>query len=313
MFFYSLFFCLPATGKSSFCARAVQAVYIGAKILYNVGMDIKQLLKTSGFRFNKQFGQNFLTDEALLGDICDDAGVDGGVVLEVGAGAGTLTRVLSRRADKVVAFEIDRNLQPVLAQTLSDCANVQIVIGDVMKYSMAQIEQLCGFSYRVVANIPYYLTAPLIMRFVEEAKGAQSLTLTVQKEVAERLAARPATKDYGAITVAVQAVANASVTRILPRDLFYPAPNVDSAVVHAEFCRDKYDIRDPKLFRKTVRAAFSMRRKLLANCLSVGFGISKEQAAEIVSRCGLQPNCRGEELSAEQFVALSDIIGEVLQ
>lgn len=279
------------------------AVYIGAKILYNVGMDIKQLLKTSGFRFNKQFGQNFLTDEELLNGICRDAGVDGGTVLEVGAGAGTLTRVLSRRADKVVAFEIDRNLQPILAQTLADCPNVQLVIGDVMKYSMAQIEDLCEENYRVVANIPYYITGPLIMRFVEEATRVCSLTLTVQREVAERLAALPATKDYGAITVAVQSVADVSVKRILPRELFYPTPNVDSAVVNIEFCRDKFDVADPALFRKTVRVAFSMRRKMLSNCL-VGFGLSKQQAAQLIGRCGLAPNCRGEELSVEQFVAL---------
>lgn len=272
--------------------------------MYNIGMDIKQLLKTSGFRFNKQFGQNFLTDETLLGAICDDAGLNGGTVLEVGAGAGTLTRVLSRHADKVVAFEIDRNLQPILAQTLCDCPNVELVIGDVMKYSVGQIDQMCGDNYRVVANIPYYLTSPLIMRFAEQSARVCSLTLTVQREVAERLAALPATKDYGAITVAVQSVADVSVKRILPRELFFPVPNVDSAVAHIEFRRNKYDIANRDLFRKTVRAAFSMRRKLLVNCLSVGFGIAKERAAEIVSECGLLTNCRGEELSVGQFVAL---------
>lgn len=267
-------------------------------------MDIRQLLKTSGFRFNKQFGQNFLTDEALLNDICRDAGVDGGTVLEIGAGAGTLTRVLSDHADKVVSFEIDRNLQPVLAQTLARCSNVQLVIGDVMKYSMEQIEDLCGGPYRVVANIPYYLTGPLIMRFVEQAARVCALTLTVQKEVAERLAAQPSTKDYGAITVAVQAVADVAIKRILPRELFYPAPNVDSAVVNIQFCRDKFDIVDLSLFRKTVRAAFSMRRKTLLNCLSVGFGLNKQRAAELIAKCGFAPNCRGEELSVGQFVSL---------
>ena len=267
-------------------------------------MDIKQLLREMGFRFNKQFGQNFLTDENLLNNICADAEVDGGTVLEIGAGAGTLTRVLSANADKVVAFEIDRNLEKVLAVTLADCANVQLVLGDVMKYKMVDVESLCGNDYRVVANIPYYLTSPLIMRFVEEASGVTSLTLTVQKEVAERLAAAPKNKDYGAITVGVQAVADVEIKRILPRELFYPQPNVDSAVVHIAFRRNKFDIANASLFRKTVRVSFAMRRKTLANNLAVGFGISKLQAEQILNDCNLSPACRGEELSVAQFVEL---------
>ena len=271
-------------------------------------MDIKQLLRDMGFRFNKQFGQNFLTDENLLQNICADAGVDGGTVMEIGAGAGTLTRVLSRHADSVVAFEIDRNLQKVLDVTLADCPNVKVVMADVMKYNMGELESLCSGNYRVVANIPYYLTSPLIMRFVEDATYVTSLTLTIQKEVAERLAAKPATKDYGAISVAVQAVADVEITRILPRNLFYPQPNVDSAVVRIDFRRNKYDISTPNLFRKTVRVSFAMRRKTLVNNLAVGFGVTKLQAEEIVTACGLTLNCRGEELSVLQFVRLYSTI-----
>ena len=267
-------------------------------------MDVKQLLREMGFRFNKQFGQNFLTDENLLNNICNDAEVDGGTVLEIGAGAGTLTRVLSANADKVVAFEIDRNLEKVLNVTLADCPNVQLVLGDVMKHKMSDIETLCGRNYRVVANIPYYLTSPLIMRFVEEAQGVTSLTLTVQKEVAERLAAEPANKDYGAITVGVQAVADVEIKRVLPRELFYPQPNVDSAVVHVAFNRSKFYIQNAALFRKTVRVSFAMRRKTLVNNLAVGFGVSKQQSEEILTACGLSANCRGEELSVAQFVHL---------
>lgn len=271
-------------------------------------MDIKQLLRDMGFRFNKQFGQNFLTDENLLQNICADAGVDGGTVMEIGAGAGTLTRVLSRHADSVVAFEIDRNLQKVLDVTLADCPNVKVVMADVMKYNMGELESLCSGNYRVVANIPYYLTSPLIMRFVEEATYVTSLTLTIQKEVAERLAAKPATKDYGAISVAVQAVADVEITRILPRNLFYPQPNVDSAVVRIDFRRNMHDISNHNLFRKTVRVSFAMRRKTLVNNLAVGFGVTKLQAEEIVTACGLALNCRGEELSVQQFVKLYSTI-----
>ena len=267
-------------------------------------MDIKQFLQATRFHFKKQYGQNFLTDEKLLNGICLDAGIDGGTVLEVGAGAGTLTRVLSKYADNVIAFEIDQNLDKVLNYTLDGCSNVKLVFADVMRYKMTELEALIGGAYSVVANIPYYLTSPLIMRFVEEATSVTSLTLTIQKEVAERLAAKPATKDYGAITVAVQAVADVQITRILPRDLFYPEPNVDSAVVKIDFKRDKYDILNPLLFRETVRVAFAMRRKTLVNNLSVGFATSKQQAEEILSACSLPVNCRGEELSVEQFVQL---------
>ena len=267
-------------------------------------MDVKQLLREMGFRFNKQFGQNFLTDENLLNNICSDAEVSGGTVLEIGAGAGTLTRVLSKNACKVVAFEIDRNLEKVLNVTLADCSNVQVVMGDVMKYSMPEIEAMCGNSYRVVANIPYYLTSPLIMRFVEDAKGVTSLTLTVQKEVAERLAAAPKNKDYGAITVGVQAVADVEIKRVLPRELFYPQPNVDSAVVHIAFNRNKFDVANAALFRKTVRVSFAMRRKTLLNNLAVGFSVDKQQAEHILTECNLPLACRGEELSVAQFVQL---------
>ena len=271
-------------------------------------MDIKQILANSGFRFNKQYGQNFLTDENLLNEICNDAQTNGGTVLEIGAGAGTLTRVLSRHADKVVAFEIDRNLQKVLAVTLADCPNVQVIFADVMKYPVEQIEKLCDNDYNVVANIPYYITAPLIMRFAQQARAVRSLTLTVQKEVAERLAALPATKEYGALTVAVPAVADVRITRILPRKLFYPTPNVDSAVVKIDFRRDKLDIRNFDMFRKTVRAAFSMRRKTLVNCIAAGFCLDKSVAQQILSQCELSPNCRGEELSVQQFALLSQTI-----
>ena len=266
-------------------------------------MDIKQILRENGFRFNKQFGQNFLTDGVLLQQIADDAEI-ADTVLEIGAGAGTLTRVLSKNARKVVAFEIDRNLAPVLDVTLSGCSNVQLVIGDVMRYKVSEIEKMCGGPYSVVANIPYYITTPLLMNFIEQGKNVTSLTLTVQKEVAERLVAKPATKQYGAITVAVDAVADVAITRILPRELFYPVPNVDSAVVKIKLRRNKFEIKDAAQFRKTVKTAFAMRRKTLVNNIMVGYKVERAVAEQIVSECGLFTNCRGEELSTAQFVEL---------
>lgn len=270
-------------------------------------MDVKQILRDSGFRFNKQFGQNFLTDDVLLSQIAGDADC-ADTVLEVGAGAGTLTRVLSTVASKVVAFEIDRNLKSVLDVTLADCHNVKLVMGDVMKFSTAEIESLCGGAYSVVANIPYYITTPLLMKFIEEGKNVRSLTLTVQKEVAERLVAKPATKQYGAITVAVDSVADVKITRILPKELFYPQPNVDSAVVNIVLKRDKYPIVDAKAFRKTVKAAFAMRRKTLVNNIAVGVKTDKVTAEKILTECGLASTCRGEELSTQQFVELCDCL-----
>ena len=276
-------------------------------------MDIKQILRDHGFRFNKQFGQNFLTDGQLLSDICSDAQVDGGTVVEVGAGAGTLTRALADVADKVIAFEIDRNLQSILAITLADKPNVHVEIGDIMRYKMADVEKMADNKpFRVVANIPYYITTPLLMNFVEQSGNVQSLTLTIQKEVADRLCARPSTKDYGAITVAVDAVADVVTTRVLPRTLFYPQPNVDSAVVRIDMRRNKYDIADHNLFRKTVKCAFAMRRKTLVNNLMVGFGFARDVAEKVLVDVGLPVGCRGEELSTERFVALYKSIESVL-
>lgn len=271
-------------------------------------MEIKHILQQNNFKFNKQFGQNFLTDDNLLANITIDAGVDGGTVLEIGAGAGTLTKTLSKYADKVVSFEVDRNLQKVLETTLADCNNVQIVMGDVMKYKMDDIENLCGGQYRLVANIPYYITTPLLMRFVEEGKNVTSITLTIQKEVAERLASKPATKDYGAITVAVQAVADVTITRILPRDLFYPVPNVDSAVVRIDLNKNKFDIDDHEFFRKVVKISFAMRRKTLINNLMVGFKMDRATAEKVLTQCDLRQNCRGEELSVQKFVDLCNVL-----
>lgn len=275
-------------------------------------MEIKHILQQNNFKFNKQFGQNFLTDDNLLANIAIDAGVDGGTVLEIGAGAGTLTKTLSQYADKVISFEVDRNLQKVLETTLADCNNVQIVMGDVMKYKMDDIENLCEGQYRLVANIPYYITTPLLMRFVEEGKNVTSITLTIQKEVAERLASKPATKDYGAITVAVQAVADVTITRILPRDLFYPVPNVDSAVVRIDLNKNKFDIANHEFFRKVVKISFAMRRKTLVNNLMVGFKMDRTTAENVLTQCNLQPTCRGEELSVQKFVELCNVLSKVV-
>lgn len=274
-------------------------------------MQIKDILKQHNFRFNKQFGQNFLTDVQLLDEIVQLSGITKeDVVLEIGAGAGTLTGSICRAAKRVVAFEIDRNLQSILAITLANYNNCEVVMADVMKQEVSAIEKQYTDNkpYKVVANIPYYITTPLIMKFVEGSDKVASLTLTIQKEVAQRLCAKENTKDYGAITVAVQAVADVSLIKVLDRTLFYPVPNVDSAVINIKMNRNKHNIDDIKLFGKTTRCAFAMRRKTLVNNLVNTFGIDRVVAENILADIDLPSNIRGESLSVEKMVELSNVL-----
>ncbi|MGN1234434.1 MAG: 16S rRNA (adenine(1518)-N(6)/adenine(1519)-N(6))-dimethyltransferase RsmA, partial [Christensenellaceae bacterium] len=193
--------------------------------------DVKTVLTESGFRFKKQFGQNFLTDGELLASIAEAAGVTkDSVVVEIGPGAGTLTRELAKRAKQVYAFEIDADLKPVLSRTLSGCDNVEVIFRDFMKTDLAAFEEEIG-DYLVVANIPYYITTPLVMRFLEEGKRVRSISVMIQEEVAERFCAEENTPEYGAITANIALRGSARIVKRVPRTLFYPAPNVDSAVV----------------------------------------------------------------------------------
>lgn len=268
-------------------------------------MEIKGLLREKGFRFKKNYGQNFLTDESLLDDIAAASGADrNDAVLEIGCGAGTLTRALSARAGRVVAVEIDRALAPVLERTLAGLGNVRVVFGDVMKMSLGEIEDMLGGEYRVVANLPYYITTPVLMKFIEGSARVKSLSVMVQEEVARRIAARAGTPDYGAITAAIDAVADAEIRMFVPRDRFFPVPNVDSAVAHIAMNRDKFGAYDREKYRAAVRAAFQSRRKTLVNNLMQGLGLSRERAERAVAAAGADALARGETLSSGQFVAL---------
>lgn len=272
-------------------------------------MDIKKILKNNNFTFKKAFGQNFLTDEALLSDIVSRSGVNSDVtVLEIGVGGGTLTRELCKKAKKVVGYEIDKNLKPVLDETLAEFDNVNVVYQDVMKASLPEIESLLGDRYYLVANLPYYITTPIIMRFIEESDKVDSIVVTIQKEVAERIVAKAKSSDYGSITVSINAVADSEIISYLNRDLFYPAPNVDSAVLKITLNKNKYQINDIKKFRNLVKVAFSMRRKTLVNNLMKGYGISREVAENYLTENSISITARGEELSVEEFVKLSNNI-----
>lgn len=268
--------------------------------------ELSDILRASGFRFNKALGQNFIFDGNLLDAIVSDAGVTAeDTVVEIGTGAGTLTARLAARAKKVFSFEVDERLRPVLDISLKGAENVEVVFRDVMKMKDDELREMIGGEFKVVANLPYYITTPLIMRFAESTLPVSSLTVMVQKEVADRLTAEVGSADYAAVTLAVKVFGDAAVTRIVDRHMFRPAPNVDSAVVRIDRVPGRLDGADEKLVRKLVRAAFAMRRKTLVNNLAASFGIPKQQAADLVTACGFPADVRGERLSLDDFIRLA--------
>ena len=273
--------------------------------------SVKDTLIRHGFHFSKKFGQNFITDNNLLDAIVEDANItEEDTVVEVGAGAGTLTRAIAKRAKKVISYEIDTNLKGVLADRLADLDNVEVRFKDVMSCTLSEFEEIGEF--KVVANLPYYITTPITMFFLEKCKNAKSITIMVQKEVAERLIAKQDTEEYGAITAVVDYYGDAKITRNVSRKMFYPVPNVDSSVLNI-VKRQKYAPIDENLFLKTVKTAFLMRRKTLANNLMQGFKISRDLAEKVIQKTGFNVKVRGEVLSTEDFVKLSDNLKEELQ
>ena len=268
---------------------------------------IVDILKRHGFGFDKRLGQNFLTDGNLLRAIVADAGVtQDDAVLEIGAGAGTLTRALAERAGRVVAMEIDRSLKPVLADTLADCPNAQVVFEDARTTSDARLRELVGDRFKVVANLPYYITTPMIMRFVEGDMRPESMSVMVQKEVADRLAAREGSSDYGAITASVAQSCDVSITRYVPRSMFTPPPNVDSCVVKFDFV-ERMPRDEERAVRAIIAAAFAMRRKTLVNNLAAA-GYPKERVLAALSQMELRADVRGEALSPTQFAKLQNLL-----
>ena len=268
--------------------------------------ELSDILRASGFRFNKALGQNFIFDGNLLDAIVSDAGVTAeDTVVEIGTGAGTLTARLAARAKKVFSFEVDERLRPVLDISLKGAENVEVVFRDVMKMKDDELREMIGGEFKVVANLPYYITTPLIMRFAESSLPVSSITVMVQKEVADRLTAEVGSADYAAVTLAVKVFGDAAVTRIVDRHMFRPAPNVDSAVVRIDRVPGRLDGADEKLVRKLVRAAFAMRRKTLVNNLAASFGIPKQQATDLVTACGFPADVRGERLSLDDFIRLA--------
>lgn len=276
-------------------------------------METKTLLRKVGFCFKKNLGQNFITDEEILKKIVSDSGItENDAVVEIGAGAGTLTAVIAENCRKVISFETDKTLSPVLAETLKGTENAEIIFGDVLEFSDGEIYERAGGEYKIVSNLPYCVTTPVIMKFLGSERPPASLTLTVQKEVAERLAAEAGTKAYGAVTIAVALFGNCRITGIIDRSEFFPSPNVDGAVVRIDREENKYGEYDKKLLRRLVKSAFSRRRKTLVNNFKSSFNLSKEKIELSLAAVGCDAKIRGEMLTPREFVELSRILAETL-
>ena len=257
--------------------------------------------------FKKRFGQNFISDTNFLKSLVAAAGITAGDgVLEIGAGAGGLTAALAAAAGKVVAYEIDRELKPVLDGL--NLPNLTVVYKDILKEDNADIKANFSGGFKLCANLPYYITTPIIFKFLPQDSGVSEMALMVQKEVAARITANAGFKDYGALTVAVNAVADATILKQVNRKMFYPVPNVDSAFISIKMNPGKFEIKDKATLDKLIRAAFSARRKTLVNNLMPGFGISRQAAEELLTGQGIDLKARGETLSVEQFVKLANAI-----
>ena len=276
----------------------------------------RAILERHGFTFKKSFGQNFLTDTNILQKIVDTAEIDKKVnVIEIGPGIGALTEFLAESAAEVMAFEIDDRLVPILADTLRDFDNVTVVNQDILKVNLAQY--IAEFKnpdlpIKVVANLPYYITTPILMHLIESGIPFSEFVVMMQREVADRISAQPNTKAYGSLSIAVQYYMTAKVAFIVPRKVFVPAPNVDSAIlkmVRRE--RPAVEVQDEKFFFKVSKASFVHRRKTLWNNLTSYFGKSEETKGKLTAaleRAEISPSVRGEALSLEEFARLADAL-----
>lgn len=273
-----------------------------------------EVLKKHGFTMQKKFGQNFLIDTHVLDKIIVAAKITkDDFVIEIGPGIGTMTQYLANAARKVVAIEIDRALIPILEETLKEYKNVEILNKDILKVDLKEIveQQNAGKAVKVVANLPYYITTPIIMGLFENEVPLESITVMIQKEVAERMQVGPGTKDYGALSLAVQYYAKPYVVANVPPNCFMPRPKVGSAVIRlTRYEQPPVKVKDSKLMFALIRASFNQRRKTLLNGLNndVSLGFTKEQIQEAINQCELPPAIRGEALTLEQFAKLSDLL-----
>lgn len=275
-----------------------------------------QVLQKHDFKFKKKFGQNFLIDPHVLDKIVDAAQITkDDFVLEIGPGIGTLTQYLCENARQVLAVEIDKNLIPILQETLSPYNNVDVLQGDILKQDIQAIADKYneGKPIKVVANLPYYITTPIIMELFESRVPLANVTVMVQKEVADRMKAEPGSKDCGALSLAVQYYAEPYIAAFVPPNCFMPRPNVGSAVIRLDcLAKTPVEVKDEKLMFKLIRASFNQRRKTLQNGIanSGELSYSKAQVAEAIEKAGFDANVRGEKLGLTEFARLADVLKE---
>lgn len=276
-----------------------------------------EILKKYEFTFKKSLGQNFLVDSNILRKIVEIANVDSASgVIEIGPGIGSLTEVLARHANNVVAIEIDQRLLPILADNLRPYGNVHVIHGDVLKQDLHQIihEHFSDVEHiQVVANLPYYVTTPILMKLLEDRLPLTSIVVMIQKEVADRIAARPGTKDYGSLSVAAQYYADVQYGMTVPKTVFMPKPNVDSAVIRLMIRKHPpVDVVDESLFFQIVRASFSQRRKTIYNNLRSSFSQNIDWQS-LLQQAGIDPTRRGETLTIEEFARLCNYVAPFLR
>ena len=278
------------------------------------------IIKKYDFNFQKKFGQNFLIDTHVLDKICAESGLkENDLAIEIGPGIGALTQYLANAAKAVVAVEIDKNLLPILDETLADYKNTSIINADFLKIDLENLIDECRQKYgefeniRIVANLPYYITTPIIMNVLESHTHIDSITVMIQKEVADRMQASPGTKDYGALSLAVQYYSNPYVVAFVPPNCFIPRPKVGSSVIRLDIYKDKpIKTVDEKLMFQIIRAGFNQRRKTLVNSLAnfEGLKLSKERIIQALSLLGKSEKIRGEALSLEEFAQLAEYLQE---
>ena len=270
--------------------------------------NVKRILKQHAVRFSNSLGQNFLIDGNIVRSIVEKAEVgEEDYVLEIGPGIGTLTEELALRAKRVVAVEIDKKLIPILEQSIGKYENVEIINEDILEVDLERLieEKFQGKAIKVVANLPYYVTTPIVARLIEENLNIESIVVMVQKEVAERMAAPPGSKTYGSLSVLIDYFTKPEIVLSVPRTVFMPQPKIASAVIKLDLKKDLEDIDSDKLF-KVVRASFSKRRKTVLNALSsYGFDIDKDKVRESLEKAGIDPSERAERLSTEDFIKIS--------
>lgn len=275
---------------------------------------IKDIRERYGFRLTKSLGQNFLTDKNIIDNIIEASNIgENDLVIEIGPGIGVITKEAAAKAGSVIAVEIDKNLIPILQETLADETNVKIINRDILKTDLTAVieEEKKNFpqmeSVRIIGNLPYYITTPIIMKLLEDGVPADSITVMMQKEVADRIKAAPGNKERGALSVAVQYYCQVVKVTDVPKEVFVPAPKVDSTVLRLDIRKEKpVELKDDKLFFKAVKSGFAQRRKTLLNSLASGTDLGKDKIGQILEEAGIDPGRRAETLDIDEFAKIAN-------